>query len=204
MKDSNKLLTGLNREQVEAVTYDNGPLLVLAGAGSGKTKVLTHRVAYFIAEGKIRPENALLLTFTNKAAGEMKERIARLVPSAYSLMPLAGTFHSFCAKVLRMDGKHIGIPPGFLIYDEADQKEAIKQILESLNISKDSANPSAILNDISDAKNQMFTPTQYAEVARGDYGELVFKVWLKNKSSDIPFTDIDEALDSVDILVKEK
>src|SRR3989339_766167 len=98
------ILQGLNKAQQEAVCFANGPLLVLAGAGSGKTKVLTHRVAYFISEKIIRPENALLLTFTNKAAAEMRDRIASLVPSAYSLTPTTGTFHSFCAKLLRVDG----------------------------------------------------------------------------------------------------
>ena len=201
MINSHKLLEGLNKQQTLAVTYDGGPLLVLAGAGSGKTKVLTHRVAYFISERGVGPENCLLLTFTNKAAGEMKERVFKLVNNQLSTInnqPICGTFHSFCARVLRIDGKHIGIPPGFLIYDESDQKEAIKQILEDLNISKDSANPAAILNDISDAKNQMFTPTQYAEVARGDYGELVFKVYIAYEK----LLKENEALDFDDLLIK--
>lgn len=170
--------------------------MVLAGAGSGKTKVLTHRVAYFIAEGKINPDSALLLTFTNKAAGEMKERILKLIDTPTS--PFAGTFHSFCAKVLRVDGKHIGIPKGFLIYDRSDQKEAMKQILEKLNISKDAANPDAILHDISDAKNQMLSPTQYAELARGDYGEIVFKFYTAYEK----FLKENEALDFDDLLIK--
>jgi len=152
------LLTGLNKEQIEAVTYEGGPLLVLAGAGSGKTKVLTSRVAYFISEGKIKPENALLLTFTNKAAAEMKDRIAKILDSKFSAQPLAGTFHSFCAKILRIDGKFIGIPTNFIIYDDQDQKDAVKQILESMNISTDQYNPAGVLNGISEAKNQMLTP----------------------------------------------
>ncbi|MBI4157956.1 UvrD-helicase domain-containing protein [Candidatus Woesebacteria bacterium] len=196
MNDANKLLAGLNKEQTEAVIYDNGPLLVLAGAGSGKTKVLTHRVAYFIAEGKIKPEQALLLTFTNKAAGEMKERIINLIDTPTA--PFAGTFHSFCAKVLRVDGKHIGITKGFLIYDRADQKEAVKQILEDLNISKDAANPDAILHDIGDAKNQMLSPTQYAELAQGDYGEIVFKFYTAYEK----FLKENDALDFDDLLIK--
>jgi DNA helicase-2/ATP-dependent DNA helicase PcrA len=123
-------IAGLNEQQKQAVTYTGGPLLVLAGAGSGKTKVLTHRVAYFISENLMRPENALLLTFTNKAAGEMKERIAKILGPKFVNLPLAATFHSFCAKVLRIDGKYIDIPTGFIIYDEQDQKDLIKQILE--------------------------------------------------------------------------
>jgi len=104
------ILSDLNPEQKEAVTYNGGPLLVLAGAGSGKTKVLTHRVAYFIEHGLIKPENALLLTFTNKAANEMKERIAKILNSKFQILPTAGTFHSFCAKVLRIDGRHFDRP----------------------------------------------------------------------------------------------
>ncbi len=191
---TDKLLKFLNKEQREAVTYDKGPLLVLAGAGSGKTKVLTHRVAWFISQGKIRPENALLLTFTNKAAGEMKRRVLQFVNSS----PVVGTFHSFCARVLRIDGKHIGIPPGFLIYDEQDQKDAVKQILEGFNMPTDSYQPAAILSNISDAKNQMLTPTQYAEFVNGDWAEAVFKVYLAYEK----FLKENDALDFDDLLIK--
>jgi DNA helicase-2/ATP-dependent DNA helicase PcrA len=174
MKMTDKLLKDLNSQQKEAVTYDRGPLLVLAGAGSGKTRVLTYRVAYFISEGKVKPESTLLLTFTNKAAGEMKQRMENLIGATPAF---AGTFHSFCAKVLRKDGAEIGIPPGFLIYDDEDQKDAIKQILEKLGISKDSYNPNALASAISDAKNQMLSPAQYAEFVQGDWQETVFKVY---------------------------
>lgn len=195
---TDKLLKSLNKEQREAVTYDKGPLLVLAGAGSGKTKVLTHRVAWFISQGKIKPENALLLTFTNKAAGEMKDRIQKLVPSAYPLVPNSGTFHSFCARVLRIDGKHIGIPPHFLIYDDQDQKDAVKQILEGFNMSTDSYQPAAILSNISDAKNQMLTPTQYAEYVNSEWTEIVFKVYVAYEK----LLKENEALDFDDLLIK--
>ena len=113
--DTSKLTEGLNTDQVEAVTYTEGPLLVLAGAGSGKTKVLTHRVAYLIERKIVSPENCLLLTFTNKAAKEMKHRMGEIN------LGFAGTFHGFCAKVLKTDGKLIGILPNFLIYDDSDQ-----------------------------------------------------------------------------------
>src|SRR3990172_2231235 len=176
MPKGNKLLTGLNKEQEKAVTYCHGPLLVLAGAGSGKTKVLTHRVAYFLYKKFVAPEQVLLLTFTNKAAGEMKERVAALTGTA---PPFSGTFHSFCAKVLRIDGKHIGIAPNFLIYDGEDQKDAIKQILKEFNMSLDSFSPAGILGEISDAKNQMISVRGYAEFAKGDWQEAVFKVWVK-------------------------
>jgi DNA helicase-2/ATP-dependent DNA helicase PcrA len=175
MKKSQSLLKDLNTAQKRAVTYDTGPLLVLAGAGSGKTRVLTYRVAYFISEGKVAPENVLLLTFTNKAAAEMRQRVEKLIGRAPAF---AGTFHSFCARVLRKDGKYIGIPPSFLIYDEADQKDAVKQILKEFNLSPDSYNPAAIIGEISEAKNQMLSANQYAEFAKGDWQEVVFKVWV--------------------------
>ena len=123
---TDNLLSELNVNQLKAVTYLGGPLLVLAGAGSGKTKVLTHRVAWFIDQGKITPENILLLTFTNKAAGEMKERVLRLTDKSPAF---AGTFHSFCVRVLRREGRNIDIPPNFLIYDDDDTKHTIKEIL---------------------------------------------------------------------------
>lgn len=192
------ILADLNREQKQAVIYTEGPLLVLAGAGSGKTKVLTHRVAYFIEKGFTKPENCLLLTFTNKAANEMKERIAHLVPSAQSLVPLASTFHSFCAKVLRMDGIQTGIPHGFIIYDESDQKDLIKQILEKLNFSTDQYNPSAILNIISDAKNQMISPTDYLNYVRGNFQEIVAKVYEAYEKE----LKKNDALDFDDLLIK--
>ncbi len=191
-------ITGLNKEQKQAVTYTEGPLLVLAGAGSGKTKVLTHRVAYFIERGLIQPENALLLTFTNKAAGEMKERIFQILDSKFKIPPLAATFHSFCAKVLRIDGKHIGIPPTFLIYDEQDQKDLVKQILEQLDIDTDQYNPAAILAGISDAKNQMISPTEYLNLVRGEWQEIIAKVYERYEKE----LKENSALDFDDLLIK--
>jgi DNA helicase-2/ATP-dependent DNA helicase PcrA len=202
MPKTHKLLIGLNDQQKRAVIYDGGPLLVLAGAGSGKTKVLTHRVAWFIAEKNLKPESALLLTFTNKASGEMKERIAKLT----SYTPrFSGTFHSFCAKLLRIDGRAIGIPPGFLIYDEQDQKDLVKQILAELNLPPDSYSPGAILHDISEAKNQMLSPNQYVEVIEGDWGEAVFKVYgsYEKHLKEIGALDFDDLLVKTVVLLKE-
>ena len=202
MPKTHKLLTGLNDQQKRAVTYDGGPLLVLAGAGSGKTKVLTHRVAWFIAEKNLKPESALLLTFTNKAAGEMKKRIAKLTSYTPSF---SGTFHSFCAKILRMDGAAIGIPPSFLIYDETDQKDAIKQILSELSLPIESYSPGSLLNDISEAKNQMLSPAQYAELAPGDWGEAVFKVYVAYEKflKEVGALDFDDLLVKTVVLLKE-
>ncbi len=197
------VIAGLNGPQAEAVTYTGGPLLVLAGAGSGKTKVLTHRVAYFIQQGLIKPENALLLTFTNKAANEMKERIAQILDSRFQI--LASTFHSFCAKVLRIDGKFIGIPGNFIIYDEQDQKDAVKQILESLNISTDQYNPASILNGIGEAKNQMLSPAEYKNFVRGEWQEVVSKVYEQYEKmlKDIGALDFDDLLIKTVELYKE-
>lgn len=188
-------ITGLNEQQKRAVTYTGGPLLVLAGAGSGKTKVLTHRVAYFIEKSWVKPENCLLLTFTNKAAAEMKQRILTL---ANGNAPLATTFHSFCAKVLRVDGKYIGIPVGFTIYDEGDQKDLIKQILESLEINTAQYNPAAILNGISEAKNQMISPGEYPDFVRGEWQEVVAKVYVEYEKA----LKENGALDFDDLLIK--
>lgn len=168
------LLSNLNSQQARAVTYDGGPLLVLAGAGSGKTRVLTHRVAWFIAKGKAAPQNSLLLTFTNKAADEMKERVLKLT----GFTPIfSGTFHSFCVKVLRIEGQKIDIPKNFLIYDEKDSKEAVKEVLLNLNLSSNSYQPGAIAGAISEAKSQMISPSNFAQIANGDWQEKVAKIY---------------------------
>ena len=189
------ILTDLNREQQEAVTYTGGPLLVLAGAGSGKTRVLTYRAAWLMAEGKVRPENILLLTFTNKAAGEMKERISKL---SAKIPAFAGTFHSFCVRVLRTDGLEIEVPRNFVIYDEKDRKDAIKDILVEFNLSEDSYNPSSIAAQISGAKNQMISPLQYAEGAISENQETVFKIYNRYEK----FLKDAHALDFDDLLMK--
>lgn len=189
------ILSDLNPAQKQAVTYKNGHLLVLAGAGSGKTRVLTHRVAYVLAEKGVNPENILLLTFTNKAADEMKERVAKLVGATPTF---SGTFHSFCVKVLRIDGNKIDIPKNFLIYDEQDTKEAIKEILGNLNLSTDSYKPNGIVSAISEAKSQMITPLQFGEIAQGEWQEQIFKIYLAYEK----FLKKAGALDFDDLLLK--
>lgn len=195
-------IQGLNDQQKEAVTYTEGPLLVLAGAGSGKTKVLTYRVAYFISEGLIKPENALLLTFTNKAASEMKERISSLTNGD---TPMTGTFHSFCAKVLRIDGEHIGVPKNFVIYDDTDQKETVKEIMGQMNISTDQFNPNSILNGISEAKNMMLSPSEYINFVRSEWQEVAAKVYVdyEKRLKEAGALDFDDLLIKTVVLFKE-
>ncbi len=192
---SDKLLEGLNKQQKEAVIYDKGPLLVLAGAGSGKTKVLTHKAAWHVREGRIDPQNVLLLTFTNKAANEMKERITRLIGSVPGF---AGTFHSFCTRILKINGETIGIPRNFLIYDETDSKDLIKEILKEHSIPPESYNPSYVLSQISEAKNEMLNPLLYSEIAKGERQEKIFKIYSEYEKR---LRQID-ALDFDDLLLK--
>jgi DNA helicase-2/ATP-dependent DNA helicase PcrA len=189
---TNNLLEGLNKEQKEAVTYDGSSLLVLAGAGSGKTKVLTYRAAWLIETQKANPENILLLTFTNKAAGEMRQRIAFLTKNKPAF---AGTFHSFCAKLLRIDGTYIGMPRDFVIYDEEDSKDLIKEITESRNLSPDFYKPKIILGEISELKNNLITPDDYFQIAHGEWQEnigLIYQTYQKKlkKAGALDFDDL--------------
>lgn len=193
---NNNLTSDLNPEQLEAVIYKkDSPLLVLAGAGSGKTKVLTHRAAWFIDQKMAEADNLLLLTFTNKAAHEMKERIAKLV-STYPMY--AGTFHSFCVRVLRQDGDKIGLNKNFVIYDSNDQKQMINDILAYMNLSSDSYKPGSILGIISDAKNQMISPLEYGEMANTDMQEKIFSIYQRYDQ----LLKESEALDFDDLIMK--
>ena len=159
------LLTGLNPEQQRAVETTEGPLLIQAGAGSGKTKTLTHRIAYLIATNKATPFNILAVTFTNKAAKEMRERVASLVgqnAENRGFMPYMGTFHSICVRILRQDGEHIGIPRTFVIFDQSDRLAAIKRASKQLMIDEKAFPPKVLASLISSAKNEMVTPQEYS------------------------------------------
>lgn len=173
-----KLLKDLNQQQLQAVTFGEGPLLILAGAGSGKTRALTYRVAYLIEEKTIEPERILLVTFTNKAAGEMKDRVKSLIGGKVKL-PFAGTFHSFCAKLLRIEGKNIGVPNNFVIYDETDALEIIKQAMTNLNISIKSYKPTSIKATISSAKNELISALEYPQYARGHFQKVAAEIYLE-------------------------
>ncbi len=171
-----ELLNDLNPEQQEAVKNTDGPMIILAGAGSGKTRVLTYKVVYLIKEKGVDPSEILMVTFTNKAAKEMKERILRLLPD--QPLPTVSTFHSLCAKILRVEGNRVGLGSNFAIYDDQDQKDTIKECYKELGISIKEFKPSSILNTISEAKNELIDETQYPQYARGLFQETAAKVYL--------------------------
>ena len=153
------ILKGLNDKQYEAVVNTEGPCLVIAGAGSGKTKVLTHKIAYLVGEKKVLPWNILAITFTNKAANEMKERIGNLVGEVGKDM-WVGTFHSICVRILRKFIDRIGFDSSFIIFDTSDQKTLIKQIIKAQNLDDKIYSDKSVLYEISNAKNEMLTLMQ--------------------------------------------
>jgi len=178
--DSASLLQGLNPEQQRAVETTEGPLLIQAGAGSGKTKTLTHRIAYIISHNLATPYNILAVTFTNKAAREMRERVAVLLgnsPDDRRFMPYMGTFHSICVRLLRQDGEHIGIPRSFVIFDEADRQAAIKAASKQLSIDERSFPARVLSGLISSAKNDLITSAEYAGIASSPAQRAAAQVW---------------------------
>lgn len=195
---STNILTGLNPKQQEAVSHWGSPLLILAGAGSGKTRALTHRAAWLVLEKGFLPNSLLLLTFTNKASSEMKNRVQELLATHKSLLtthPFAGTFHSFCARVLRQNGKPIGINPSFVIFDDGDQQDVLKNIIAKLGLTK-SLKPQVAKALISEAKNELINPLEYAEYARGDVQRNVSHIYLEYQKA----LKRNDALDFDDLL----
>ena len=160
-------IDNLNEKQQQAVLHDKGPMLVLAGAGSGKTKVLTHKIAYLIGEKNVKPWDILAFTFTNKAANEMRSRVESLVGDAVNDMWI-GTFHSICVRILRKQIDRIGFDTSFVIFDTSDQKTLVKQILKSKNIDDKIFTDKTCLYEISNAKNDMIEPDRYAAKVKGD------------------------------------
>ena len=172
---------GLNGEQARAVTHGDGPLLILAGAGSGKTKTLTHRIAYLIGELKVFPSRILAVTFTNKAAKEMRQRLAQLLDEEADnrqFMPWMGTFHSICVRILRMDGAHIGLDRRFLIYDTDDQISLMKQIMKARGLTDKDIKPRAVLSVISNAKNEMRSAEDFSMSARGPREQKIAELFF--------------------------
>jgi DNA helicase II / ATP-dependent DNA helicase PcrA len=186
------LLAGLNPEQQQAVQHFTGPALVLAGAGSGKTKVLTTRAAWLIQQHHVAPEQILLVTFTNKAAQEMNSRVERLTGSR---LPFSGTFHSLCAKILRREAHHVGLDHNFVIYDADDQLALLKQLYKQFGYSVKDINPNGVKAEISKAKNNMIDPQAYQQAASGQYQEKVGQLYQSynqklRKNQAVDFDDL--------------
>jgi len=176
----NKILDGLNKEQIKAVTMTEGPLLIQAGAGSGKTKTLTHRVAYILSQNKARSDEILAVTFTNKAAQEMRQRVARLLNENSAnryFMPYMGTFHAICVKLLRLEAELIGMSRSFVIFDEADRLAAVKRVIKELKIDEKTFSPKSIANLISSAKNELLDADDYLARVNSPLTEVAARVY---------------------------
>jgi DNA helicase-2/ATP-dependent DNA helicase PcrA len=191
---SDKLLNGLNPEQQSAVKATDGPLLLMAGAGSGKTRVLTHRIGYLIVEKRVNPYNILAITFTNKAAREMRERIGKMMGGVADEIWIS-TFHSMCVRILRRDIDRIGFNRNFTILDTTDQQSVIKGILKDKNIDPKKFDPRAILGSISSAKNELIEPEDYSKTAGGYFEKVVSDVYTEyqkrlRKNQALDFDDL--------------
>ena len=189
------LLDELNEKQYEAVVNTEGPCLVIAGAGSGKTKVLTHKIAYLIDEKNVKPWNILAITFTNKAANEMKERVEKLVGDIAKDMWI-GTFHAICVRILRKFIDRLGFESSFVIFDTSDQKTMVKQILKAENLDDKIFSDKSVLYEISKAKNEMLDPAAYSLRSKGDFRKEkiadIYRIYQKKlkENNAIDFDDI--------------
>ncbi len=195
------LLDGLNPAQSDAVQTITGPLLILAGAGSGKTKTLTHRIAYLIANQSIWPNEILAVTFTNKAAREMRDRLGFLLgqdSSSRNFMPWMGTFHGVCVRLLRNEGHFIGLSNNFVIYDEDDRQGLIKQAMKQLSISDSEIKAKSVSGMISSSKNEMVGPEDYESRAALPYQKNVAKIYKKYEQ----LRKVAKALDFDDLLLE--
>src|SRR5512136_1959464 len=189
------ILANLNPQQRSAVEHGRGPALVLAGAGSGKTRVIACRIVYLIHNGAARPENNLAVTFTNKAAREMRERVQKILGPSRSAEPLISTFHSFCVRLLRKEIHHLGYKRDFSIYDSDDQKRLVKQTMEELRNPELDLSPREILSRISYAKNHGVSPDRYAARFPSDAAEDVEFIYGKydarlRSSNSLDFDDL--------------
>ncbi len=196
---SSPILEGLNDRQREAVVHGEGPLLIFAGAGSGKTRVLTHRAAHLIQERGVSPFNVLAVTFTNKAADEMKGRLRRLLGGQHWEL-WVGTFHSICARILRRDGEQIGVPSNFVVFDEKDQLSLAKDCLRDLALDPEQFAPSLIRREISNAKNELIGPRDYVNWRGGrPYDEIVARVYTlyQQRLKENNACDFDDLIDYV-------
>ncbi len=187
-------LENLNKEQKKAVLYNEGPLLILAGAGSGKTKVLTTKIAYLIKEKGISPYEILAITFTNKAAKEMKERVENLIGEEARFIQIS-TFHSFGLRLLRENCKDLGYDPNFVIMDSDDSLVIVKKIMKDLNYDIKQFSPKAVKNKISSCKNELMTPNDYEKYVASDFDQIILDVYRKyeeklKSSNAVDFDDL--------------
>ena len=174
--DNIAIFEGLNKDQFAAVTHTAGPLLIIAGAGSGKTRVLTHRIAYLLAVEKVPPGQILAITFTNKAADEMKERLKNLIGPVAKAMWVS-TFHAACVRILRNHAEKVGFNSNFVIYDTADQQTLLKQCLKELNLDPKKYSPKSAGALISNAKNELKDARQFSREADGYFPEIVAGIY---------------------------
>ncbi|WP_179396324.1 DNA helicase PcrA [Lacticaseibacillus absianus] len=191
-------LTGMNDKQKEAVLATEGPVLIMAGAGSGKTRVLTHRIAYLIEEKNINPWRILAITFTNKAAREMKERVGALLDPELARDVWVSTFHALCVRILRRDIEKLGMNRAFTIADPGEQKTLVKHILADLNLDPKRYDPKALLGTISNAKNDLKSPEDYAAVAATPYEQTVASVYKEYQRR----LRADQAMDFDDLIMQ--
>ena len=194
--DRDALLADLNPPQRDAVTAGDGPLLVLAGAGSGKTRVIAHRIAWLLGVRGVHPKNVLAVTFTNKAAGEMARRVEELVAPVGIRAPLIATFHSACVRILRQHIRHIGYPPHFTIYDEDDRLQLVKECMRELDMTDRTWTPASIVQRISAAKNQMVALEEVERAARGPREERIAALFRRYQERLVAAaaTDFDDLL----------
>jgi DNA helicase-2/ATP-dependent DNA helicase PcrA len=198
------LVKGLNPQQSEAVIHEGSPLLILAGAGSGKTKVLTHRIAHFVHNKKIPSTGILSVTFTNKAAREMRERIEKLIGTGAEI-PFLGTFHSISVRILKTDGHLIGLEPTFSIYDSSDQKDLVKEAMKKLNMDPKELNPAAVHSTISSAKNDMIDCDAYQHLVSDFFTDQVAKIYplYQGLLEDRNAVDFDDLIMKTILLLKQ-
>ena len=198
---SSPLLASLNEPQRQAVLHEHGPVLIFAGAGSGKTNALTKRIAYLIQERYVRPYNILAVTFTNKAAAEMKERIANLVGDTAMRELWAGTFHSLCARCLRERGSLIGLDKNFVIYDDGDQISLVKEAVRELSLDDKQYAPRAVLSAISKAKETLQTPDDILnDFSASPFDRAVGKAYQLYQSKLTLSNALDKALKSPSVV----
>ncbi|HVR41247.1 MAG TPA: UvrD-helicase domain-containing protein [Thermoanaerobaculia bacterium] len=197
-------LTGLNPQQRDAVTHGDGPLLVLAGAGSGKTRVITHRIAWLIAEAGVHPASILAVTFTNKAANEMLSRVERLIPASNS-RPWIGTFHSTSLRILRRYADRLGYTKSFVVYDTSDQLTLIRRCMRELNINDEAFPPRSILHRISSAKNELMNPVEYEKTNLDFFGAKVSEVYrmYQKRLKEFDAMDFDDLIGNYVLLLRE-